>query len=182
MDEQQPKNVVDSSEGVWVLYRTATRSAFGRLKEIKELNSKTKEQVYGMRKNNQAILFDVVLDHFSPIRQVPITKDGKLQPDPNDPTRPLMGIGREMITTNFEFLLESCPVPVWGIEEMVFVEEMGPRDKRTARNMIDASLENILERRAQEVGVHIPTEGDLRRVSRLPNDENGKPHFKIDLR
>lgn len=175
------EHVEQKGNALWVLGRTGTRSFFGRLKDFKSLSDKTREQIYGIIKNNSALMFDIVLDHFSPLRQVPILKDGKLQQDPNNPGQPLTGLGRESITTNFEFLLEPCPIPMWGIESLTFVEEMGTRDKKQAEKEIEASLENIAERRALEAGLHLATADDINRVSRLP-DDNGRPHFKLDLR
>jgi hypothetical protein len=179
MDEQRTENM---KTGLWVLGRTATRNFFGRLKDYKTLTDKTRENVYGTIKNNSALTFDLVLDHFSPIRPVPILKDGKYQLDPNNPGQPLTGIGRESITTNFEFLVEPCTIPIWGIETLVFVEEMGSRDKKLAESSIEDALSNIAGRRAMELGIVTPTTSDVARVSRLPDDKNGAPHFKLDLR
>lgn len=182
MEEQRTEPVTDSSSGIWVFVRTSTRAFFGRIKGHKELNDKLRGNIYGVIKNRTELPFDMILEHFSPIRPVPILKDGNLQRDPNDPTKPLTGIGRESITINFEFLLEPCETAIWGIETLIFLEDMGKRDKKIAKETIDVALDNIATRRAAESGVLIPTPDDLRRVSRLPDDGNGRPHFKLDLR
>jgi hypothetical protein len=174
MDEKSAGIVKDSSEGVWLLIRTSSRALFGRLKDFKELNEDTRKNVRGIIKNKSGLDLDFVLDHYSPLRRVPLLKNGKMQADPNNPTEPLTGIGREEITAGFEFTLEPCVVTLWNIESSSFVDDMGPRDKKHAREGIDAALESINDRRAEAAGIQ--------RVTQMPNDGNGAPHFKLDLR
>jgi hypothetical protein len=199
--ERKKRVVAKVDEGVWCLVRTSGRSALARLQGIKALDDSNREQIDGCLRKNSGVLFDVVLDYFSPIQRVPIPgPDGKLQIN-QQTGQPLTGMGRETIVTNFEFVTDPCPIRLFGIECLIPLQDMTDGNKHLAEQLIEEALATLNNRRAQESNIALPQPGQgvdaaiqaaiaaammegkplPPGVTRLP-DENGKPHFKIDLR
>lgn len=199
MDEQQQgqsNGTVKADEGVWVLIRSAGRTSYARLKDHKKFSDQVRTNVYGAIKNNSALMADISLDYFSPIQRVPIPNEkGEMQQDPNNPGRPLMGVAREEIATNFEHTVLPCPIAFFHIGEIAFVDEMRGQDKQHALSLIHQTLEHIARRRMEAMGLGGPEQlqaalqaaaangGPLPPgIKRMPDTPDGKPHFKVDLR
>lgn len=203
MDERKDMTV-SVDEGVWCVVRMAGRSAMGRLRGIKRLDDKARTTMEGTIRNNSGLEFDVVLDYFSPIRPVPVVgQDGKMQINPQT-GHPVTTMGRETIVTNFEFVIEPCPMKLFGIECCVPLDDMQTRDKNLAKQLIHEALVTLDARRGAESGLVTPEmargeisemaiQDALRKalatggplppgVTRVEDTPDGKPHFKIDLR
>src|SRR5579862_2738560 len=139
-------NEPSADEGVWVIIGNGNRTRVARLKDYKEFNEDTRKNVYGVLKNNSGLVADLVLDYFSPITRVPVlAQNGQMQPDPRNPNQPLMGIGREEITTNYENIVEPTPVAFFNVSDIVFLDEVPKFSQNRMKEVITQTLDHLKE-------------------------------------
>jgi hypothetical protein len=175
---------MEASEGVWVVLKfDGTYGIVGRVSGHKKLNDNIRQQCL----HPDVLKLDIAFDYAEMFRPIPVKG-----PDGNavmTPQGPQMAMGREPLITNVGFIYDhETTVYVRDWKRLSFFDDLKGADKRRYIEFRDSAIHGSAQRRLEESGLTSAVAGATGinpndpRLKRLPDDENGKPHFKIDLR
>lgn len=178
---QETKKLPDIA-GVWVVLKSdGTHGAIGRVAGHTKLNEKTRREIlFG---DNKPLALDIAFDYAEIFRPVPVTgPDGV---PVMGPSGPMIQMAREPLVTNVGFIFDECTTYFRGWVRLNFFDDMRPADRKRYEDFRDSAIRGSQERRAKELGIVDPRSVGLDpndpRIKRMP-DQNGKPHFQVDLR
>lgn len=158
----------DHESGVWVL--ALTRPGEGFLGRVHGLGGDS-DATFTRRDVLLAELITLypVYDYRERVKEIPVTRDGKVLQDPNIAGIPLMQPMRTPLIMPVGFTLEGGPVHVPGLcygTTLRFLDEMDARDARTYRNFAKEARSQMRDARLQASNLTAPSADDIARIGR----------------
>lgn len=164
------KKKMEASEGVWIVLKyDGVYGAIGRVQGHRKLDDNSRNQILTTK---GSLCLDIAFDYAEMFRPTPqIGEDGK-------PTGGMQMV-REPLITNVGFISEEETLTyVRDWKRLTFFDDMKVGSKGRYIGFRDSAIKGSEDRRLADTGLINPNDP---RLQRMP-DENGRPHYKIDLR